>query len=132
MNNFPRVFLKSKEEKELQQGFPWVFDNEISHIKHRADLNDDTSEWVNEEPGKFSVEDGKAVEVYTKAGGFLGTGIINKKSKITVRIIGSEHADVIMADTAAFYEKKILDAYNMRRMFYIMIIKFADIKKICF
>ena len=118
MNNFPRVFLKSKEEKELQQGFPWVFDNEISHIKHRADLNDDTSEWVNEEPGKFSVEDGKAVEVYTKAGGFLGTGIINKKSKITVRIIGSEHADVIMADTAAFYEKKVLDAYNMRRMFY--------------
>ena len=65
-----------------------------------------------------TVEDGSTVEVYTKAGGFLGTGIINKKSKITVRIIGSEHADVIMADTDAFYEKKILDAYNMRRMFY--------------
>lgn len=117
-NNFPRVFLKNKEEKEIQQGFPWVFDNEISHIKHRADCADDKSEWKNEVLGECSVEDGSTVEVYTKAGGFLGTGIFNKKSKITVRLIGNEHADVIMADTAAFYEKKILDAYNMRRMFY--------------
>ena len=45
MNNFPRVFLNSKEEKEIQQGFPWAFDNEISHIKHRAD---EKSEWKNE------------------------------------------------------------------------------------
>ena len=117
-NNFPRVFLNNKEEKEIQQGFPWVFDNEISHIKHRADGADDKSEWKNEVLGECSVEDGSTVEVYTKAGGFLGTGIFNKKSKITVRLIGNEHADVIMADTAAFYEKKILDAYNMRRMFY--------------
>ncbi len=115
MNNFPRVFLNSKEEKEIQQGFPWVFDNEISHIKHRAD---EKSEWKNESLKECSIEDGSTVEVYTKAGGFLATGIINKKSKITVRLIGNEHADVIMADTAAFYERKILEAYNMRRMFY--------------
>ena len=115
MNNFPRVFLNNKEEKEIQQGFPWVFDNEISHIKHRAD---EKSEWKNEALGDCTVEDGDVIEVYTKAGGFLGTGIINKKSKITIRIIGSEHADIIMADTAAYYEKKVLDAYNMRRMFY--------------
>ena len=118
MNNFPRVFLNNKEEKEIQQGFPWVFDNEISHIKHRADSADDKSEWKNEALRECSVKDGAIVEVYTKAGGFLGTGIINKKSKITVRIIGSQHADVIMSDPAAFYEKKVLDAYNMRRMFY--------------
>ena len=117
-NNFPRVFLKNKEEKEIQQGFPWVFDNEISHIKHRADNTDDKSEWKNEDLASCTVSDGATVEVYTKAGGFLATGIINKKSKITVRLIGSEHADLIMADTASYYEKKILDAYNMRRMFY--------------
>ena len=114
-NNFPRVFLKSKEEKEIQQGFPWAFDNEISHIKHRAD---EKSEWKNEALGECGLADGSVVEVYTKAGGFLGTGIINKKSKIAVRIIGNEHADIIMADAAAFYEKKVLDAYNMRRIFY--------------
>lgn len=115
MNNFPRVFLNNKEEKEIQQGFPWVFDNEISHIKHRAD---EKSEWKNESLKDCAIEDGSTVEVYTKAGGFLASGIINKKSKITVRLIGSEHADVIMADTAAYYEKKVLDAYNMRRRFY--------------
>ena len=114
-NNFPRVFLNNREEKEIQQGFPWVFDNEISHIKYRAD---EKSEWKNESLKNCSVEDGSVIEVYTKAGGFLGTGVINKKSKITVRLIGNEHADVIINDAAAFYEKKILDSYNMRRMFY--------------
>ena len=114
-NNFPRVFLNNKEEKEIQQGFPWVFDNEISHIKYRAD---EKSEWKNESLKNYSVEDGSVIEVYTKAGGFLGTGVINKKSKITVRLIGNEHADVIINDAAAFYEKRILDGYNMRRMFY--------------
>ena len=44
-NNFPRVFLNKNEEKEIQQGYPWVFDNEISHLKHRAD---EKSEWQNE------------------------------------------------------------------------------------
>ena len=115
-NNFPRVFLNNKEEKEIQQGFPWVFDNEISHIKYRAD---EKSEWKNESLKNCSVEDGSVIEVYTKAGGFLGTGVINKKSKITVRLIGNEHADVIINDAAAFYEKRILDSYNMRRMFYV-------------
>lgn len=114
-NNFPRVFLNNKEEKEIQQGFPWVFDNEISHIKYRAD---EKSEWKNESLKNCSVEDGSVIEVYTKAGGFLGTGVINKKSKITVRLIGNEHSDVIINDAAAFYEKRILDSYNMRRMFY--------------
>ena len=115
MNNCPRVFLKNKEEKEIQQGFPWVFDNEISHVKHRAN---EKSEWKNEELSQCTIEDGKLVEVYTKAGGFLGTGVINKKSKITVRILGSEHADEISADTSAYFSKKVSDAYNMRRMFY--------------
>lgn len=114
-NNFPRLFLNNKEEKEIQQGFPWVFDNEISHIKYRTD---EKSEWKNESLKNCSVEDGSVIEVYTKAGGFLGTGVINKKSKITVRLIGNEHADVIINDAAAFYEKRILDSYNMRRMFY--------------
>ena len=114
-NNFPRVFLKSKEEKEIQQGYPWVFDNEISHIKHRKD---EKSEWKNEELSVTSISDGSVVEVYTKAGGFLGTGVINRKSKITIRLIGSEHADQILEDTSAYYEKKVQAAVDLRNMYY--------------
>ncbi len=114
-NNFPRVFLNKNEEKEIQQGYPWVFDNEISHLKHRAN---DKSEWKNESLKECSVPDGTVVEIYTKAGGFLGTGVFNKKSKITIRIIGSEHADQILEDTEAYWEKKIQNAVELRKLYY--------------
>ena len=114
-NNFPRVFLKSGEEKELKQGFPWVFDNEISHVKHRSD---ERSEWKVEDFSACTVEDGSVVEVYTKSGGFIGTGVLNRKSKITVRLIDALHADQVMADPAAYWGKRVLDAYNMRRICY--------------
>ena len=114
-NNFPRVFLKSKEEKEIQQGYPWAFDNEISHIKHRKD---EKSEWKNEELADCSLADGSVVEVYTKAGGFLGTGVLNRKSKITIRLISSDHADQVMENPADFYEKKIQKAYDLRQAYY--------------
>lgn len=113
-----KVFLNSKEEKEINQGFPWVFDNEISHLKHRADENDDKSEWVNESFKETSVADGSAVEVCTKAGGFLGTGILNKKSKIAIRLIGTDHADKIFENTEAYWEKRVLNAYNFRQLYY--------------
>ena len=112
---YPRVFLNKNEEKEILQGMPWVFDNEISYIKHRKT---EKEEWKNETVTQCSVPNGEAVEVFSKAGGFLGTGIFNKNSKITVRIIGTEHADVIFADTFAYYEKKVQDAYDLRRMYY--------------
>ena len=35
MDNFYRVFLKAKEEVEIVQGFPWVFDNEVSYVKYK-------------------------------------------------------------------------------------------------
>lgn len=114
-NNFPRVFLNKNEEKEIQQGFPWVFDNEISHIKHRAD---EKSEWKNESFKDCTVENGSVIEVYTKAGGFLGTGIFNKKSKISVRIIGPEHADQILADTMEYFDKKVRAAVELRSMYF--------------
>ncbi len=117
MNNFARVFLNSKEEREILQGFPWVYDNEISHLKFREN-NDEKGEWKNATLKECPLKDGSVVEVCTKAGGFLGTGIINKKSKITVRIIGSEHADVIFSDIDHYWEKKIEDAYNIRRLNY--------------
>lgn len=112
---FPRVFLKPKEEQEIQQGFPWVFDNEISTVKfeEKSGVKQTSLE-------ECKVEDGSVVEVFAHAGGFLGTGIINRKSKITVRLIGYEHADRVTEDTESYYEKKVSDAYDLRKMYYDM------------
>lgn len=114
-NNFPRVFLNKNEEKEIQQGYPWGFDNEISHLKFRED---EKSEWKNENLNVCSLKNGSVVEIYSKSGGFLGTGVFNKNSKITVRIIGNEHADKILENPQEFYDEKISDAYNLRKNFY--------------
>lgn len=112
---FPRVFLKAKEETEILQGFPWVYDNEISYVKWRKTERD---EW-NEKPlEEADVQNGSGVEVYSKAGGFLGTGIINRNSKITVRLISKDHADKVFEDVSSFWEKRILDAVNIRRLHY--------------
>jgi 23S rRNA (cytosine1962-C5)-methyltransferase len=115
MNNYARIFLKPKEEREIQQGFPWVFDNEIQHVKYTAS---DGSGWKEASLSECSVKDGSGVEIFTKAGGFLGTGIINRTSKITIRIISQEHADKVFEDTKSFWEKRIRDADSIRHLHY--------------
>lgn len=112
---FPRVFLKPREEIEVAQGFPWVFDNEVDHLKF-----EEKSGVKQASLEECDVKDGEIVEVFANAGGFLGTGVINRKSKISVRVIGREHADKIMADTYSYYSKRIQDAYDLRKMFYSM------------
>ncbi|MCR5494079.1 MAG: class I SAM-dependent rRNA methyltransferase [Treponema sp.] len=115
MNCIARVFLNAKEEKEIQTGFPWVFDNEISYVKYRKSEKD---EWNQASLSDSTLENGSGVEVFSKAGGFLGTGIYNKNSKITVRLISSEHADKVFADIKSFWEKRIFDAVNIRNLKY--------------
>ena len=70
-----RVVLKKGEGRSLKAGGMWVYDNEI-------DLIDDT------------VEDGKLIELHDFDGYFMGIGFINRKSKITVRML-SRHEQVI-------------------------------------
>jgi len=115
MSEITRVFLKSKEENEIEQGYPWVFDNEISTVKFTAK---DGSGIKQTNLADCKADDGSVVEVYTKAGGFLGTGVINRKSKITIRLIGRCHADQIMADTKSYWKKVVLNAVNIRGLHY--------------
>ena len=114
-NNFPRVFLNKNEEKEVLQGFPWVFDNEISHLKYK---NEEGGEWKNDSLKDAAVENGSLVEVYTKAGGYLGCGILNKNSKITVRIIERMHADQFEQNKNQIIEEKIQNACDLRALYY--------------
>lgn len=113
MNETPRIFLKKNEEKEVRQGFPWVYDNEIGYVKY---AEGDGGSMRSAPLSECGVEDGICAEVYTSAGGFVGCGILNKKSKIAVRIISRDHADKVMADTAGFWDKRVRDAVNIRRL----------------
>ena len=98
--NFPRVFLKKNEEKEIKGGFLWAFDNELGRVKYF-----EGNEWKEtnfasaDEAADFPVKDGELVELYANSGAFLGSGIFNRSSKITVRLLGAEKADQIDANT---------------------------------
>ena len=112
---FPRVFLKANEEAELELGFPWVYDNEIASVKFEADDGSGVKQTALADCG---VADGALVEVFAKGGAFLGSGVINRASKLTVRLIGREHADQISADSEGFFLQKIQAAYDARKLFY--------------
>lgn len=113
--DFARFFLKKGEEREIRQGFLWAFDNEIERVKFF-----DGKEWKDapfaEIVSEGKVKDGECVEIFSSAGGFLGSGIFNSKSKIAVRIVSDSHANKIFEDKAGFIFKKICDAYNLRRI----------------
>lgn len=129
---FPKIFLKAKEEIDILKGSPWVYDNEILYVKYVKDKQVQSS-WED-----FPLPDGIPAEVYSKSGLFLGTGILNKKSKIAVRFLSKERADKIFGEKASwenfhdrateFFEKKLEDALKIRFLFYSK----SDSYRLCF
>lgn len=111
MNLISRVFLNSKEEVEIRQGFPWVFDNEIDYIKKESLAPGGQHQSENQKLAESTVEDGTVVEVLSKAGQYLGTGVINKKSKITVRIFSRVRGEELELE---FFKKAIKRAFALR------------------
>jgi len=87
------VTLKKGEGRTLNAGGAWVFDNEIQKID-----------------GDFT--NGDLVKVHAFNGYFLGTGFINKNSKITIRIM-TRKEDQVVDD--AFIEQRVRDCVNYRR-----------------
>ena len=86
------VKLKKGEGRVLKSGGMWVFDNEIDNIT-----------------GSF--EDGDIVEVHDFDGYYMGVGFINRKSKITVRIMSRKKGQEI---DEQFIEKRVRNAIEYR------------------
>ena len=84
---FPRFFLKAKEEADILLGSPWVYDNELLFVKYMkaGAVQQMSLEAAGSCKKLKAVEAGSAVEVYSKSGLFLGTGIFNPNSKIAIR-----------------------------------------------
>lgn len=105
MEDFAHIYLKPKEEIEIKRGFPWVYDNEIALIKYGKD-------------GTEVLENGSIVEVFSKAGDFVGTGVFNSHSRINVRIFSQKRASIVAKDTDAWWLSCIQRAYDLRQPFF--------------
>lgn len=95
----------------------WAYGNELGRVKHFEGNEWKETNFVSpDEAADFPVKDGELVELYTNGGAFLASGIFNRASKITVRILGPQKAEEIDADKGAFIFKKIHDALNLRKI----------------
>lgn len=91
-------------------GSPWIYDNEILFVKYMKEGRIQQQEFRVEGRGgtggrgAFPVVDGTAVEVYSKSGLFLGTGIFNGRSRIAIRLLSREKPETIFGSLAELEE----------------------------
>ena len=88
----PVVVLKPREADRIVAGHPWIYAGTIMHVT----------------PG---VADGDVVEVRDHRKHWLGVGLYNAQSKITVRVITPDHVAV----DEAFFEERIRAALAVRQ-----------------
>ena len=86
-----QIRLRKGEGRTLKAGGAWVYDNEI--------------EWMSD-----AIIDGHLVKVLDFDDYFMGIGFINRKSKITVRML-SRHTDVV---DETFIEERVRAAVEYR------------------
>lgn len=84
MDSVSSVILKRSRKKRLEQGHPWVFNNEIERVEGEPN------------PGEL-------VAIYDWRGKYLATGYYNPASQITVRVIS--YHPVERMDTDFFVER---------------------------
>lgn len=86
------VLLKPGEADRLIAGHPWVYSGSILRIT-------------------APVEDGAVVQVKDHRQRLIGVGLFNSKSKIHVRLLNTERAEI----DEAFFEERIREAVALRR-----------------
>ncbi len=88
----PLVILKPREADRIVAGHPWIYAGAIMHASP-------------------DVKDGDIVEVKDHRKHWLGVGLFNAKSKITVRLLTHDHVTV----DQAFFEERIRSALALRQ-----------------
>jgi len=92
MKDFPKLTVTQKAEKSLRGGHPWVFGEEVLRFDR-------------------PYENGDLVHVYSEKDKYLGTGFVNDRSKIRVRVISKNANDLF---DEAFFERRIRHAVEYR------------------
>lgn len=94
----PCVGLNRYAEQRAKTRHPWVFSNELSDPKAFA-----------------KIPAGEMVDVLDCHGNYLGTGFVNPKSLIAVRILSRDRDQAIDVE---FFQKKIESALRLRENLY--------------
>ena len=96
---YPRAFITPKGERACRNGHPWVYDAEVERL-----------EAPNGSPAV--PDNGALVDVLSRKGSYIGTGILSLNSKIRIRLLTTNAND---AFDDAFWERKIRWAWEHRK-----------------
>lgn len=91
--NRESIVLKKGEGRTIKKGGLWIYDNEIAEIPE-------------------NIKDGDIVDVLDFDGFFLGTGFINRQSKITVRLLARRTRGL---DINELIKQRVADAWEYRK-----------------
>ena len=90
---YPVFVVTPKAEKSLRAGHPWVFGEEVLEVR-----------------GAY--EPGQVVDVKSQKGAYLGSGLVNDRSKIRVRVISTNTNDRF---DRAFWARRVQYALEYRQ-----------------
>ena len=88
-----KVYLNKKISRRVVEGHPWIFSNEVDRVDG-------------------TVNGGEIVSVFTHDNKFIGSGYINPKSQIIVRLLTRNKSEAIDDD---FFYKRILECWEYRK-----------------
>lgn len=93
MRTYPKFYITAKGERAARRGHPWVYGEEVTRTE-----------------GVY--ENGDLVDVVTQKGKYIGTGFVNDRSKIRVRILSTNANDTFDED---FWVRRLQYALDYRR-----------------
>src|SRR6188474_1310143 len=88
-----KVFLRKKISRRVVDGHPWIFSNEIEKVEGL-------------------ISGGEIVTVFTHDNTFIGSGYINPRSQIMVRLLTRDKNTLINED---FFYNRILQSWEYRQ-----------------
>ena len=113
---YPQVIITAKGERALAGGHPWVYEGEVVEVTGAGGAADarEAAGAAGSAPGerRAALENGCLVDVLSRKGRYLGTGLYSAQSKIRVRIISRNANDCF---NEAFWERKVRWAWEHRR-----------------
>ena len=97
---YPRATITPKGERAIVAGHPWVYEAEVVSLEE------------SDAPDALPLMNGCLVDVLSRKGAYLGTGLLSENSKIRLRLITRNANDRF---DQAFWERKVRWSWEHRK-----------------